>query len=101
MALIKIYYEPNKDTQIDNVAKTIKLISSAALNCSEVPTSPSQVETVKIMGIDLVGIDFILEIVACERPKMQEIANSIISGLNAVYPDNFFSVYFNLIKEEG
>ena len=101
MALVKIYSESNETEQIKSTAKTIKLITSAALDCSEVPTKPSQIETVMGQGLDLIGIDYILEIVACERSNMQKIGNEIISGLNAVYPDMLFSVYFNIINDEG
>lgn len=101
MALIKIYSEPKTEKQINDIAKTIKLICSAALNCTDIPTKPSQIETTRMIGIDLVGIDYIIEIVACERRNTQEIGKKIIAGLNAVYPDILFSVYFNIIKEEG
>ena len=101
MALIKICSESKTEKQINETAKAIKLICSAALNCADIPTKPSQVETVSVKGVDLVGIDYILEIVACERPNMQEISEKIITGLNAVYPDILFSVYFNIIREQG
>jgi len=39
--------------------------------------------------------------VACERPNLSAIGNNIIYGLNAVYPDILFSVYFNIIDSEG
>lgn len=102
MALLKIYTEPaNFERTREEVAKVIKLISAAALNCPEVPTSPNSVETVLVEGLDLIGIDFIVEIIACKRPGMQKIADEIIDGLNEVYPDLLFSVYFNLIDQDG
>lgn len=101
MALIKIYSKLTRPDQLPSVAKSIKLVCSAALNCAEVPTSPEQVETIAAEGIDLIGIDYILEVVACKRPKVQKIGDAIIAGLNEVYPDLLFSVYFNLISEQG
>lgn len=101
MALIKIYSESNDVEQLSDTARTIKLVAAAALNCPEIPTKPSQVETVIGKSIDLIGIDYILEVVACERPNLQKIGNAVISGLNAVYPDKLFSVYFNIINEDG
>ena len=101
MALIKIYSKPDKQEQLINIAKAVKLICSAALNCPEVPTKPSQIEIVTATGLDLAGIDFILEVVACERPNLSSIGDNIISGLNAVYHDILFSIYFNIIKTEG
>lgn len=102
MALLKIYTEPtNFDRTREEIAKVIKLISAAALNCPEVPTSPNSIETVLVEGLDLIGIDFIIEIIACKRPGMQKIADDLIAGLNEVYPDLLFSVYFNIIDKEG
>ncbi|MEI6054001.1 MAG: hypothetical protein WCQ49_01395 [Candidatus Saccharibacteria bacterium] len=101
MALIKIYSEPRNDDQLPEVAKSIKQVCSKALDCPEVPTSPNQIETVKCTGIDLVGIDYIFEVICCKRPNMQQIGDSIISGLNAIYPETLFSVYFNIIEEDG
>lgn len=102
MALIKIYsLSKNRDQLFGGVAESIKLISAAALNFPELPTTPGSIETVYIEGIDLVGIDFMLEVVAVERPNQQDIADSIIKGLNEVYPDLLFSVYFNTISEIG
>jgi len=101
MALIKIYSEPRNDNKLPAVAKSIKQVCSEALDCPEIPTSPNQIETVKCTAIDLVGIDYILEVICCERPNMQSIGDSIISKLNAIYPETFFSVYFNIIKEDG
>jgi len=100
MALIKIYSEHSLD-EVAAIARLIKLVCAAALNCPTMPTNPSQVETVMSTGLDLVGIDYILEVVGCERPDMQGIGDAIIAGLNAVYPEKFFSVYFNLISEAG
>lgn len=101
MALIKIYSEPTRSDKLQDVARSIKLICSAALNCDEIPTSPEQVETVSAEGIDLIGIDYIIEVIACERPNMQEIGDAIIAGMNAIYPDKLFSVYFNIISDQG
>ncbi len=67
----------------------------------EVPTTPGSIETVFIEGIDLIGIDYIIEIIAVERPNQQAIAEQFIAGLNQVYPDKLFSVYFNNIGEIG
>ncbi len=102
MALIKIYTEPkNFEAVRAHVASTVKLIGAAALNVPEVPTSPASVETVLVEGLDLVGIDYICEVIAVERPDEQSIANNFIAGLNAVYPDKLFSTYFVHIKENG
>ena len=65
------------------------------------PTNPGTIETVLVEGIDLVGIDYILEVIAVKRPNQQRIAENIIDGLNRIYPDTFFSVYFNNIQEAG
>ena len=102
MALVKIYATLEKRNElIEEVSGSIKYISAAALNIPEIPTVTSGVETVFAEGIDLVGIDYILEIIAVERPNQQMIAESIIAGLNTVYPDKLFSVYFNNIREVG
>lgn len=102
MALIKIYTTPEHYEELHrSVARTIKLISAAVLNVPEMSMSPSSVETVVGEGIDLIGIDYILEVIAIERPRQQQIANNMIVALNAVYPDKFFSVYFNTISEVG
>ena len=102
MALIKIYTLPeNQPALRGRVAKSVKLVAAAALNVPGVPTSPGSIETVYGKGIDLIGIDYILEIIAVERPNQQKIADTIISGLNQVYPDILFSVYFNNIQEIG
>ncbi len=103
MALIKIYARPEKHEELVNggVAKSIKLVVAAALNVQSLPTAPSGIETVFIEGIDLVGIDYIIEIIAVERPNQQQIAESFITGLNQIYPDILFSVYFNNISVRG
>ena len=102
MALLKIYTMPeNKSFLREELGYKIKLIFSAALNCTEIPTSPSNIELVYSEGVDLADIDFIIEIVACARPSIQDISDSIITNLNNIYPDKLFSVYFNLIQEEG
>ena len=67
----------------------------------ELPTDEGSVETVYGEGIDLIGIDYILEIIAVERPDLQGIADGIVNGLNEIYPDIKFSVFFNLISEIG
>lgn len=36
-----------------------------------------------------------------ERPNEQQIADNFIAGLNAVYPETLFSIYFSHIKEVG
>jgi hypothetical protein len=64
-------------------------------------TDEASVETVYCEGIDLIGIDYIMEIIAVERPNMQKIVDDIIAGLNKIYPDTKFSVYFNLISKNG
>lgn len=102
MALIKIYTRPEKhDLLVHNVANEIKLIAGAVLNVPEVPTTPESIEVVYGEGIDLIGIDYIIEIIAVERPSQQQIANNFIDGLKQAYPDILFSVYFNNISEVG
>ena len=102
MALLKIYsLVQNRAKVLSEIGNAIKIIGSAALNCETIPTSPAQIETVYVEGVDLIGIDYIIEIIACERPHMQQIADDFIFCLNAVYPGVKFSVYFNLIKAEG
>jgi len=102
MALLKVYTQVQNYEQLrNNVAQVIKLICSAALNCDEIPTAPSNIEMVYCEGIDLVNIDYIIEIIACRRKNLEKISQKIVSGLNAVYPDKHFSVYFNLIEEDG
>lgn len=101
MALLKIYTEPkNFDQARANVARSIKLVAAASLNCPEIPTGVNSIETVLVEGIDLIGIDYIIEVVACERPSMQKIANNMIAGLSEIHPDLLFSVYFNLIESD-
>lgn len=100
MALVKIYAEPkNHKKLINGLSSAVKLVVAAALNVPKVPTRPSGVETVSCSGVDLVGIDYILEVIAVERPNEQQIANNIIEGLNRIYPELFFSVYFVHILE--
>ena len=102
MALIKIYTEKqNYDDLRDHVAQSIKLVGAAALNVPEVETTPGHVETVLAEGLDLIGIDYICEIIAVERPDEQSIADNFIKGLNQIYPDKLFSVYFVHINEIG
>jgi hypothetical protein len=102
MALLKIYTEPdNFDQARNNVARSIKLVAAAALNCPDIPTGVNSIETVLVEGIDLIGIDYIIEVISCKRPNMQKIADDIIAGLNEIYPELLFSVYFNLIEPEG
>lgn len=73
----------------------------AALNVPDFETTLGRVETVLVEGLDLVGIDYILEIVGVERPDEQQIADDFIAGLKKVYPETLFSVYFSHIKEVG
>ena len=102
MALIKIYsLALNKEFVRNNLTQSLRLIGSAVLNCPEIPTTPSSIEVIYCEGIDLAGIDYIIEIVACKRPNLQKISDNLISALNAVYPKILFSVYFNLIEEAG
>ncbi len=102
MALIKIYAEKNNFKELRvHVARSIKLVGSAALNVPEVETTPNHVETVLGEGLDLIGIDYICEIIAVKRPNEQAIADKFIKGLNEIYPDKLFSVYFVHIDEEG
>lgn len=102
MALLKIYSLPGNQKLIkENLGRTLKLISSAVLNCSEIPTCPDDIELVFGEAIDLSGIDFIIEIVACKRPDLQKRSMDLIKGLNTIYPNKLFSVYYNLIEEEG
>ena len=102
MALIKIYTEPkNLDELRAHVARSIKLVAAAALNVPEVETTPGSIETVFCEGLDLIGIDYICEIIAVKRPNEQSIADNFIDGLNQVYPDKLFSVYFVHIDEAG
>jgi len=103
MALVKIYttIQRRQDDSFGFIARAVKRVVAAALNVPSVPTSPDSVETVFIEGIDLIGIDYILEVIAVERPEQQSIAESIIEGLNRIYPEELFSVYFNNISEIG
>lgn len=102
MALIKIYAKKHQFPELrSHVARTIKLVGAAALNVPGVETTPDNVETVLGEGLDLIGIDYICEIIAVERPNEQEIADNFIAGLNAVYPEKLFSAYFVHIKEVG
>ncbi len=102
MALIKIYGEKDRLLDLrDHVAYSVKQIGAAALNVPGVETTPGTVETVLGEGLDLVGIDYICEIIAVKRPDEQAIADNFISGLNEVYPDKLFSAYFVHIDEVG
>lgn len=102
MALIKIYAEANRLSELRaHVAWSIKLVATAVLNVSDVETTPGHVETVYSEGLDLIGIDYICEIIGVERPNEQEIADDFIRGLNEIYPDKLFSIYFVHIREEG
>lgn len=102
MALIKIYSKgKNLDELRMHVANSIKLVASAALNVQGVETAPGSVETVCVEGLDLIGIDFICEIIAVRRPDEQSIADNFITGLNQIYPNKLFSVYFVHIDEVG
>jgi hypothetical protein len=102
MALIKIYARADKkDELFEVVSTTIKYVASAALNVPEIPTSPSSVETVFVEAIDIIGIDYIIEIIAVERPNQQQIADKFIAAMNTVYPEVLFSVYFNNISIAG
>lgn len=102
MALIKIYAEADSLPELwAHVARSIKLVGAAALNVPGVETTPGHVETVYAEGLDLIGIDYICEIIGVERPNEQEIADNFIAGLNKIYPDKLFSVYFVHIQEEG
>ena len=102
MALIKVFTQAqNREELFTEIAKSIKLIVAAALNVDSLPTSPANIETVYVEGIDLIGIEYIIEIIAVERPGQQSIADNFIKGINEVYPDKTFSVYFNNIEEVG
>lgn len=102
MALIKIYTKKkNLDELREHVAHSIKLVAAASLNVPEVETTPGSIETVFCEGIDLIGIDYICEIIAVKRPNEQKIADNFIAGMNRIYPDKLFSVYFVHIDEVG
>jgi hypothetical protein len=76
-------------------------VAAAALNVPEVEATPGSIETVYTEGLDLIGIDYICEIIAVKRPNEQAIADNFIAGLNQIYPDKLFSVYFVHIDEVG
>ena len=102
MALIKIYTKKeNYEELFSHVAKAIKLVGSAVLNFEGFETTPGSVETVYIEAIDIIGIDYICEIIAVRRPDEQSIADNFITGLNQIYPNKLFSVYFVHIDEIG
>ena len=102
MALIKIHAEAERLPELRaHVARSIKLVGAAALNVPEVETTPGHIETVFCEGLDLIGIDYICEIIGVQRPNEQAIADDFIAGLNEVYPDKLFSVYFVHIQEQG
>ena len=102
MALIKIYTKrKNIDELRAHVARSVKLVAAAALNVPEVETTPGSIETVYAEGLDLIGIDYICEIIAVRRPNERVIADNFIAGLNQIYPDKLFSVYFVHIDEVG
>jgi hypothetical protein len=102
MALVKIYSLPeNKQILLNSVAADIKRVVAQALDTPEIPTDEGSVETVYCEGIDLIDIDYIMEIIAVERSNQQKIADEIIRGLNKIHPALKFSVYFNLISENG
>ena len=102
MALIKIYSLPqSRQKLIDSIAQDIKKVAAEALNTPEIPTNEGSIETVYCEGIDLIGIDYIMEVIAVERPNLQGIADKVIEDLNRIYPEIKFSVYFNIISEVG
>lgn len=102
MALIKIYTKKENYKELfSHVARAVKLVGSAALNVEEFETTPGNVETVYIEAIDIIGIDYIREIIGVKRPDEQAIADNFIYGMNEVYPDKLFSVYFVHIDEVG
>lgn len=102
MALIKIYTKKeNYNELFEHVAGAVKLVGSAVLNVEGFETTPGSVETVYIEAIDIIGIDYICEIIGVERPNQQDIADNFIRGLSEVYPDRLFSVYFVNISENG
>ena len=102
MALIKIYTKKeNQDELVSHVARAIKLVGSAALNVEGFETTPGGVETAYVEAIDIIEIDYICEIIGVKRPDEQSIADNFIAGMNEVYPDKLFSVYFVHIDEVG
>ena len=102
MALIKIYTKrENYKELFSHVARAVKLVGSATLNVEGFETTPDGVETVYVEAIDIIGIDYICEIIAVKRPDEQVIADNFITGLNQIYPNKLFSVYFVHIDEIG
>ena len=102
MAIIKIYTKKeNYEELFEHVAKAIKLVGSAVLNVEGFETIPGSVETVYIEAIDIIGIDYICEIIGVKRPDEQSIADNFIAGMNEIYPNKLFSVYFVYIDEMG
>ena len=102
MALIKIYTKrENYKELFSHVARAVKLVGSATLNVEGFETTPDGVETVYVEAIDIIGIDYICEIIAVKRPDEQVIADNFITGLDQIYPDKLFSVYFVHIDEIG
>lgn len=102
MALIKIYTKKENYKELfSHVARAVKLVGSATLNVEGFETTPDGVETVYVEAIDIIGIDYICEIIGVKRPDEQAIADNFITGLNQIYPDKLFSVYFVHIDEIG
>lgn len=102
MALIKIYTKKENYKELfSHVARAVKLVGSATLNVEGFETTPDGVETVYVEAIDIIGIDYICEIIGVKRPDEQAIADNFITGLNQIYPDKLFSVYFVHIDEVG
>ena len=102
MALIKIYTKrENYKELFSHVARAVKLVGSATLNVEGFETTPDGVETVYVEAIDIIGIDYICEIIGVKRPDEQAIADNFITGLNQIYPNKLFSVYFVHIDEIG
>lgn len=54
-----------------------------------------------ISSIDRSGLIIFWRLLQLSGQNQQQIAEYIIHGLNEVYPDTFFSVYFNNIQEVG
>ena len=102
MALIKIYTKKENYKELfSHVARAVKLVGSATLNVEGFETTPDGVETVYVEAIDIIGIDYICEIIGVKRPDEQAIADNFITGLNQIYPNKLFSVYFVHIDEIG
>jgi len=102
MALIKIFTKQENYNELkSHVANSVKLVAAAALNTPEISTTPDSVRTVYVEGINLVDIDFILEVIAVERSDQQRISDDIIIALNQIYPEELFSIYFNNISESS